>query len=376
MNKKINIFIADKDEMSVAIIQNYLRDLPFEYNLITGSKVSDIKDKIDDEALNIFFIDASDEKQTQIDIENIENTYKNCKFILSSYNLSSDFVVKVLRKSKKDFIEKPLIKSKLIEIITEIKEKLTSEQDFSGQGKVISVFSNKGGLGKTTIATNLAYELARINKQHKVVLVDMNMFLGDVTTFLDVTPIHDFRDIVSKIDTGYNILDLMTQYKTSNLYIIADSPYRDFSNTISDKDVIKLFNELRKIFKYIVVDTSSAITNKTKDIFNIADMILLISEANLPTLNNCKKCLNFFDRMNIKDKVELILNRYQYSDDCEVSDIEEVLQRKVIVKIPNDWQTITEAINLGTTVRENSFDTEIHDAYVELSDTVMRKLCR
>ena len=117
--------------------------------------------------------------------------------------------------------------SRFISVIKEIVDKKLSEQDFSGQGKIISIFSNKGGLGKTTVAVNLAWELGNTCPSEKVAIVDMNMFLGDVTTFLDTTPPYDMNFIIEKLEQVEDITELATRYGNSNLYIIADSPYRE-----------------------------------------------------------------------------------------------------------------------------------------------------
>ncbi len=377
MKKTLKVFIIDKDQTSSAIIQSYLNEIGYEMTVEKADSLSAVENSIDENALNIFIIDVSENENALIrEINDIEDKHQNCKFIITSYGLKTDYIVRFLRKSKKDFLEKPILKTKFLDILNEIIEKLTSEQDYSGHGKILSIFSNKGGLGKTTVAVNLAYELGQLNKLDKVAIVDMNMFLGDVTTFLDVNPPYDMKFIVDKIGDSTEIVDITAQYSDSNLYVIADSPYREYANNIPQEGIIKLFNALRKKFKYIVVDCSSAITGKTKNVLDLSDLIMLISEANLPTLRNCKRCLDFLERIGDSHKTELLLNRYSYDDCCQIQDIESVLKKDIFAKIPNDWQIVTESINRGITIGECYLDSDINDAFVELSDLVMKRLCR
>lgn len=377
MNKLVKIFITDKDAMTSAIIADYLNDVNYDFTLVKGDDISSVESQIDDNALNIFISDVSENTDEYVKIiEEIEDKHRTCKFILTSYGLKTDHIVRFLRKSKKDFFDKPIVKTKFVASVNEIIEKLTSEQDFSGQGKIISVFSNKGGLGKTTISVNLAMELANSNRFDKVAIVDMNMILGDVTTFLDINPPYDIRFIAEKASIQDDVSDFAVQYAHTNLFVIADSPFRDFSNPISQDAVIKLFNALRKTFKYIVVDSSSAMTEKTKNVFDISDMILLVSEANLPTVKNCKRCLDLFSRLNILSKTRLILNRYSYDDACEVEDIEKFLNKKIFMKIPNDWQTVVQSVNQGITIGELEANSSIHNAFISLTEAVIKKLCR
>lgn len=377
MSRSLKIFIVDKDNITVSIVENYLREVNYDFSLEKCGTLSDAKEKIDENVLNLFIVDASENvEQIGTEIDNLEDTFKNCKFIITAYDFKTDNIVRFLRKSKKDFITKPIIKTRFLEIVNEIVEKMTSEQDFSGQGKVISVFSNKGGLGKTTVAVNLGYELARRDRRSKVAIVDMNLFLGDVTTFLDITPPYDLSFLIEKLDVTKDVVDLTTQYSDSNYYVIADSPYRDYSRNITKEDVVKMLNILRKKFKYIIIDNSSAITGKTKYILDLSDMILLITEANLPTLNNCKRCLDFFEHIGLQKKTQIVLNRYSSFDECQKQDVADILQKDIFAVIPNDWQTSSSAINKGITIGETNPFSDVYYSFGELADLVARKLCR
>ena len=377
MSRSLKIFIVDKDNITVSIVENYLIEVNYDFSLEKCGTLSEAKEKIDENALNLFIVDASENvEQIGTEIDNLEDTFKNCKFIITAYDFKTDNIVRFLRKSKKDFITKPIIKTRFLEIVNEIVEKMTSEQDFSGQGKVISVFSNKGGLGKTTVAVNLGYELARRDRRSKVAIVDMNLFLGDVTTFLDITPPYDLSFLIEKLDVTKDVVDLTTQYSDSNYYVIADSPYRDYSRNITKEDVVKMLNILRKKFKYIIIDNSSAITGKTKYILDLSDMILLITESNLPTLNNCKRCLDFFEHIGLQKKTQIVLNRYSSFDECQKQDVADILQKDIFAVIPNDWQTSSSAINKGITIGETNPFSDIYYSFGELADLVARKLCR
>lgn len=377
MSRSLKIFIVDKDNITVSIVENYLREVNYDFSLEKCGTLSEAKEKVDENALNLFIVDASENvEQIGTEIDNLEDTFKNCKFIITAYDFKTDNIVRFLRKSKKDFITKPIIKTRFLEIVNEIVEKMTSEQDFSGQGKVISVFSNKGGLGKTTVAVNLGYELARRDRRSKVAIVDMNLFLGDVTTFLDITPPYDLSFLIEKLDVTKDVVDLTTQYSDSNYYVIADSPYRDYSRNITKEDVVKMLNVLRKKFKYIIIDNSSAITGKTKYILDLSDMILLITESNLPTLNNCKRCLDFFEHIGLQKKTQIVLNRYSSFDECKKQDVADILQKDIFAVIPNDWQTSSSAINKGITIGETNPFSDIYYSFGELADLVARKLCR
>ena len=95
----------------------------------------------------------------------------------------------------------------------------------------------------------------------------------------------------------------------------------------------------------------------------------------MPALKNCKKCLDFFEKINVYNKTELVLNRYSYDDDCSVQDVENVSQKTVFNGIPNDWYTVTESINRGLSICEYSQNTAVYDSFVQLARMVTKKVC-
>lgn len=376
MKKDIKVFIIDKDEISASVIFSYLKETEISMDIGIYKNLEQAEQDISDKNHNIFIVDISENSEiVSAQIEKAENAHSNCKFIITSYKLNTDVMVKFLRNSQKEFFEKPIIKSDFISKFSEIASKMTSGQDFSGSGKVITVFSNKGGLGKTTIAVNLAMELAKSDETQKTVIVDINNYLGDVTAFLDMTPTYDIQFVVDKLHSSPTLTDIISTYKgADNLYVLADSPYRENSEDISANALISLFNALRKEFRYIVVDCSSAITNKTKMLFDITDKILLVTVANLPTINNCKKCLDFFAKNKTDNKLLMILNRYSQADECSITDIEDYLSCNFSATVPNDWQTVSGAINKGLTVNEFENNSVISNSFKRLARIIKDSL--
>lgn len=378
MKKEVKVFIVDKDEISSSVISAYLKETELDMSISAFEDLASAEKEISENALNLFIVDISENHEEHFkQIERIEDEYSGCKFIITSYDLKTDLIVKFLRKSKKEFFGKPIPKNSFISKVTEIIKKLTSEQDFSGHGKIITVFSNKGGLGKTTIAVNLAMELSQSDKSKKVLLLDINNYLGDVTTFLDMTPSYDIQYVIDKLNivSAKSLSDVISVYSgTKNLYVLADSPYREYGQDISPDVLVSLFNNLRKNFEYIIVDCSSALSNKNRILFELSDKILLITVANLPTINNCKRCLEFFSKLKVSEKLLMILNRYSQSDEINIKEIQDYLSSIFAATVPNDWNTVTGAINEGKTVKEFNSESPVSYSFRNLARIVKDNL--
>ena len=271
----------------------------------------------------------------------------------------------------RDFISKPVIKSEFLEILSNIISDIKSDKS-QDSCKIISTFSNKGGIGKTSIAVNLAVELAQLTKE-KVALVDLNLQLGDVATFLDMTPPFAMDYIADNINnlSEDELLKTMSRYKNTSLYVIADPLNIDKSQDITAQQIKNILTALKKIFSYIVIDIGTNIDSKTISALDYSDLILLIAIVNLPAIRSTQRCMELFDKLGYNaDKIKLVLNRYMENEDIKTADIEEVVKQKVYWKIPNNYLIMMSAINKGVPVNEINPDSNVAVNYKEFASKI------
>lgn len=365
MTNQISTVIIDTEAQSTELLKLYLNELDFVQ--VTG-EFSDLKDgynNIIETRPNIAIIDVSKKTEQALEIINKISTQTNCKILAISSNYSPELIIKIMRSGAKDFLQKPVIKTALVNTLNKFIEK-TSE---CKKCRVITTFSNKGGIGKTSIATNLAIELANITKE-KVALIDLNLQMGDITTFLDLRPAFDTAYVMqnlSKTDEEF-LLSTLEKYKDTNLYVLADPPYWEQAKDITAEQIKKLLSALKQTFSYIVLDTSANFDDKTITALDNSDLILLITIVNLPAIRNCQRCLDLFERLGYdKEKTKIILNRYMENDEITTEDVEVALKRKAYWKIPNNYFTLISAINKGVPVSTINSESNIAQSYRELA---------
>ena len=354
MGENFNIIIIDEDENTGNIIKSYLSSdekinicgvfTDYEAGLETLSNTGEC----------VLFIDVSRNFDRAVaQIKNIKDKYKDVFVAALSDKTSTENIIKVMRAGAKEFITKPVIQTKFLETVEEIKAEYFSTEQVD-TCKIISTFSNKGGIGKTSIAVNLAVELAQMTKE-KVALIDLNLQLGDVATFLDLAPafaMDYISDNINNLDDE-ELLKAMTRYKNTSLYVIADPLNVDKSQDITAEQIKKILSALKRTFSYIVIDIASNIDSKTITALDYSDLILLISTANLPAIRSTQRCMEFFKKLNYgSEKTKLVLNRYMDNEEIKTPDIEEVFKQKVYWKIPNNYLTMMSAINKGVPVNE------------------------
>ena len=174
------------------------------------------------------------------------------------------------------------------------------------------------------------------------------------------------------------LLSTLEKYKNTSLYVLADSPYFKEVDNIPSKDITKLFNILRETFSYVVVDTSAGFEKNAMVALENSDLIFLTSIINLPSVRNCQRCLELFDKLGFGDeKVQILVNRYMENDEIKAEDVEEVLGKKLYWKIPNNYFTMMSAINKGVPVSNINSDSNVALSYRNLammvSDSIYRQ---
>lgn len=324
----------------------------------------------------IFIVDLSVNKQEKLDlILKVTSGCANCKVLALADSPSVDLIIQIMRAGAREFIPVPIIKNEFFEAFNKIITGFEQPKKVN-KCKIISVFSNKGGIGKTSLATNLALELSKITKEN-VALIDMNFQMGDITTFLDLKPSFNISYMLENIDKINEtfLLSTLERYKNTNLYILADPPYFKQADNIQPKQITKLFNTLKETFSYIIVDAESSFNAKNITTLDNSDLILLVTVANLPALRNTQRCLELFEKLGYdREKTQIVVNRYMENDEIKESDVEKVLSKEIYWKIPNNYFAIMTAINKGIPVSILNGSTNIAQSYKELAQKISDNL--
>ncbi len=361
-----SIIVLDKNSNSREVIKGYLEGMNVILFDDFKAGFEEIK-KLEGNAIVILDISEKD-KESQHIAENLK--LYTSKIIITSVNCSTNTIIKALRLGAKEFLPKPLLKDDLVRTVIRLASQ--SAESAGSESKIITVYSNKGGIGKTTIAVNLASELAKVTKD-KVALIDLNLQLGDVSTFLNLNPPFDVNYVIQRLldKDEATLLKAFEKYKNTSMYVLADPSYIEQSESITTQQITKLFRSLKKVFPYIVVDMSSNIDANSLKILDSSDWILFTTIVNIPAIRNCQRCLNLFNsRRYPKDKVRVVVNRYMENDEIKIEDIENTLGEKVYWKIPNNYFTIMEAINKGVCISEINADSNIGNNFRDFASKV------
>ena len=361
-NEVLKLFVSEFDNIN-------LIDCPAQPELILAT-LTEMQNK------SIFLVDLSNNKQEKLDlILKVSQQCPNCKVLALSDNPTVDLIIRIMRAGAKEFVPIPILKNEFFDSLNKIISQF-EEPKKNNKCKIISVFSNKGGIGKTSLATNLALELSKITKE-SVALIDMNFQMGDITTFLDLKPSFNISYMLENIDKINEtfLLSTLEKYKNSSLYILADPPYFKQADNIQPKQITKLFNTLKETFSYIIVDAEASFDGKNIAALDNSDLILLVTVANIPALRNTQRCLELFEKLGYdKNKTQIVVNRYMENDEIKEDDVEKVLSKSVYWKIPNKYFALMTAINKGVPVSSINANTNIAQSYRDLAQHISDNL--
>ena len=358
------------------ILKMYLEEHK-EFRLLAESFDSDkIYDAVNELSKALLFVDMDYMEQDYHFISFLRNKYQDLRIIAFTQSPSTGEMIKAMRAGASGLLSVPFIKDEVMSLLDRVSDDLLNNHKEKSKCRIITIFSNKGGIGKTSIASNLALELAKISKED-VALVDLNFQLGDVTTFWDLKPSFDLTYMVNNPDKINKEFLLNTLEKTS-LHILADPPFFKGADNISSKQIESLISSLKGAFSYVVIDTSAGFDNKTMVAIKNSDIILLVTVANLPALRNTQRCIELFNsEVSDRDAIQVVVNRYMENDEIGLEDIEKLLAQSVFEKIPNNYFTMMSAINKGVPVSEINNESNVAKAYRSLAlktaDFVYRK---
>ncbi len=373
--KDIFTIIIDKDPTSNEVLKQILDD---------NSKIKKIEQflKIDDgynfsckQKPDLIFIDADYGDDLIFDtISKIRKENKNCKIVLLSRKKNAEFLIKAKKSGVDEILQKPLLKNDVNSTL----KKLINEINYKAEdinSKIISVFSNKGGVGKTTIAANLAKEIFEIARQ-PVVVVDFNSQFGDVSTFLDVKTDFGISYLLShkkQINKDF-LFSILPRYKDTELFVLSDIFYLDDVKELTLEDVQDIIDALKATFPYIVIDMTNVFDLKTMKILDNSDDILFPFVANMPNLRNCSRCLDFFGKLGYEEnKIKLILNRVTPSDEIKTDTIEPTLNKKLYAKLKNDYYIVMSAINRGVGISDIDEKSDIAKSFQNLAYSLIEE---
>jgi pilus assembly protein CpaE len=217
-------------------------------------------------------------------------------------------------------------------------------------GRVVAVFSPKGGVGRTTIAVNTAVA-AGSEPGRDVVLVDGSFQFGDVGVLLNLNPRNkSIADLVPELEAGGEpeSLDTFVINHSSGIRVLLAPPSPEMAELVTPRVIRRVLEVLRARSDLVVVDCPAAFSDSTLAILDTADVILTVLTLEITSIKNMRLFLEVADQLGYPPgKMELVLNRADSALGIRVADVEHSIGRKVDHTVVSDGRTVVYALNRG-----------------------------
>jgi len=240
-------------------------------------------------------------------------------------------------------------------------------------GHIIAFFSPKGGVGRTTMAVNVAVAAAT-DLQKRVVLVDGSFQFGDVGVLLNLNPKNmSIAELVPEIEAGGEVESLETFViaHSSGVRVLLAPPSPEMAELITSPVIRNVLEALRSKYDLIFVDCSAGINDTTLAILDMADTILTMLTLEITSIKNMRLFLEIADRLGYEDnKVKLVLNRADGNLGIRVSDVEHSIGRKVDHTIVSDGRSVVFALNRGVPFYLSNREAEVSQDVLSLARAV------
>jgi pilus assembly protein CpaE len=282
-------------------------------------------------------------------------------------------LMKAIRFGVKEFFPQPIETEEVKQALNQFKARRNESIPAveSKNGRVITTFGSKGGVGTTTIAVNLAVAMAQKDKSQSVALIDMNTLFGEIPLFLEVSPKFHWGEITKHIDRLDNtfLTNVLTKHHTG-VHILPSPAYLNGHIRPTPDTISRLLNLMKGMFDYVIIDGGQSTDDTVLRVVELSDTLLLITILSLPCLANSNKLISSFVELGYlhKNQIKVVVNRYMKKSEISLNDAKAGIGEDLFWIIPNDYQTTMSAINKGKPLSKIAPKTEINKSVERLAE--------
>ncbi|SHH97013.1 AAA family ATPase [Clostridium grantii] len=281
----------------------------------------------------------------------------NIIVIISCNKSGIDNMKSAMTSGARDLVEKPLntheTLHKIISLYDNYKDVLYSQNakdynEIEVRNKIITIFSTKGGVGKTTLTSNIAVALSEKTKE-KVVVLDFDFQFGDIPIMFDIYPRRTILDLYEDIDNldGELIEEYLIEHP-SGIKILPAPLNPEHADVITSNLIEKILKLLSDKYRYVVVDTAPIFNDINLATLDASDKILFVTTLDLSTIKNVKLGLQVMKKLDYEEgKVCILLNRYHKNFGITKLELEKSVNKKILFTISEDAVVATQAMNKG-----------------------------
>ncbi|MEX1029882.1 MAG: P-loop NTPase [Paenibacillaceae bacterium] len=240
------------------------------------------------------------------------------------------------------------------------------------RGEMIVICSAKGGVGRTVLAVNLAVALSKNNIQ--VNIMDGSFQFGDVCMAMDLYPTFSIKDVVEQLSTlddfaltGYLV------HHSSGVKVLPAPDRPEYADLIEPQAVERITELLLARHDYMIVDTGVGLQERSLQLIEKADQVFVVTNLEMATIKNTKMMLETLELLGLKNKVKVIVNRSTMESVIQSSDVADILGEDTPIFIPNQFQIVSQSMNVGIPFVINQGKSDVAKALFKLAEQLISR---
>ncbi|HEY5729539.1 MAG TPA: response regulator [Anaerolineales bacterium] len=327
--------------------------------------------------------------------EAIRANHQAVQVIILSVQSDQNYMRRAMLAGARDFLTKPPMGDELISAIRRAGEMAQTEKSkvarvqalpasgiagvassFGGpRGKIVVIYSPKGGTGCTTLAVNLA--LAMNSADTKVALVDGNLQYGDVAVFVNEQGKNTVLDLAPRADEldADIVEEVMVKHSATGMHILAAPSRPEYAEKVSSGQFSRMLEYLTQLYAYVIVDTASVLTDLTLATIDVCDIVVLVTTQDIPAIKNSRLFLDLLQNLGVsRDRVMFVMNRFDKKVNITPERVADNLKQEVALVIPADDTIAVKAVNRGVPFVLDSKNQPIARGVFALAEGIRSKI--
>jgi pilus assembly protein CpaE len=312
--------------------------------------------------------------------------------IMMSVQGEPDYLRRAMLAGAREFLVKPFSSDELAASIRQVNERERQKLDRAakarpqapanghvapqrrGPGKVVTFFSPKGGVGRTTLAVNFAVA-ARTELDMRVALVDGGLQFGDVGVLLNLNPKNQtIADVAREMASGdLETLEPTLVEHSTGVRVLMAPPSPEMAELVTPDHLVRIVTELRNTYDLVVVDSSPLLQDVTLAFLDQSDVVLAVLTLEITNIKNMRQFLALTEQLGYPDdKVQLLLNRADSGYGIRQQDVESSIGRKISHSVVSDGRTVVYALNRGVPFVVAARQARVSEDIIRVAKTVLQ----
>lgn len=347
----MKIAVISASEATLELIAGYLREGGSGHVVATfRGGIETLGGIVDQERPDLAVLEGLCQDEELAVLEQVGARHPGMAFLMLCEHISTDFLLRAMRSGVRDVMPLSVTAESLRAAVTRIGQIGARPATPSvKKARTVAFIACKGGSGATFLAANLAYALAA-HEQQEVALIDLNFQLGDALLFIHDQPpkitIADIAANISRLDAAF--LYSCMVHVLPNLHVLPAPEDPEHAFDIRPEHVDKLLHIAASRFDWVVLDVGRSLQGSAVKALDHAQVIFPVLQETLPFIRDAKRLLAAFRSLGYpKEKIHLLLNRYEKGGDITLQDVESTLGMNVAMEIPNSFKVVSASVNQG-----------------------------